>query len=568
MGMACFYHMKVNVIIMTYFRFFIILIILINTTASSQSIEVKVHSFSGYPGETHFTKITIDDLTGLVFIAGIIAIDIELTYDPNILLARNAAEGNVIPPGWSFITNMQNPGKIIIQMMSGLQNGQFVELNEIGEIVKVSFQISNNARAGQTSSLILSKVYVNENADIVTKINGVCNVLGYQQNTIFTLRLKPGWNLISIPINIENTNIDAFLNAIIGKYESIWSWDRQNEWKKNIYNAPSWLNDLKSIEPGKGYWIKMFSQANIDISGQELDYYGIQLYKGWNLVGFNSMAQMSVNTALSSITGYYNSIWGYDPQQADWKKLIIGAPNQVNNLSVLKPGEGYWIEAKNNIVWNVNSYTASPMQFNVNNDIDNDMPVVPCLIYGKINLENFGEAMSYNEVCLELSCNNSIKQKCKIENKNYDFYYFSYCPKSFFGNLLKINLFINKNLIYSDKVLCGYSGDLIRLDINYESTTKRNFLYQNYPNPFNPETWIPYEVKEASEVKIIIYDINYRIIRKLELGYKLPGFYDTKEKSAYWDGKNDCDEPVTSGLYFYSIKMDNFSGTRKMILLR
>ncbi|MGQ9608276.1 MAG: FlgD immunoglobulin-like domain containing protein, partial [bacterium] len=93
-------------------------------------------------------------------------------------------------------------------------------------------------------------------------------------------------------------------------------------------------------------------------------------------------------------------------------------------------------------------------------------------------------------------------------------------------------------------------------------------LYQNYPNPFNPETWIPYGVKEASEVQIIIYDASYKVIRTLDLGYKLPGFYTTKDKSAYWDGRNDLGEPVASGVYFYNIKIGNYSSTRKMVLLR
>ncbi len=552
---------------MKYCHFIIILIFLISISTFSHSIEVKINNSSGYPGETKQVQILLNDLTGIIFIAGIIAIDIEVTYNPNLLLAKDVAKGDIIPPEWMIISNTQNPGKILIQMMSGLRNGEFVELNETGEIAKITYQVANNAQSGQSSSLILSRVYINENESIVTKINGTFFVLGDQQNSVFTIRLQQGWNLISIPINIENTNLDAFLDKISGKYESIWSWDTQNEWKKHIYNAPSWLNDLKTIQPGKGYWIKMFNQANIDISGQEINNKSIQLYKGWNLIGFNSLTQMTVNNALLSITGYYNSIWGYDPQISDWKKLIVGAPNQVNNLSILKPGEGYWIDAKNNIVWDLNSsITMSPTSFSTKYDMENDIPVIPCLIYGKINLEEINENVIEDEIYLELSCNNSVQLKYEIKNKNNDYYVF-YCPQSFFGKYLNINLFINKKLVYTDNMLCGYSGDLIRSDIKI-SIPKRNFLYQNYPNPFNPETWIPYELREASEVQIIIYDINYRIVRTLALGYKLPGRYITKDKSAYWDGKNDLGEPVSSGLYFCQIKIGNFSSTKKMVMLK
>ncbi len=349
--------------------------------------------------------------------------------------------------------------------------------------------------------------------------------MGNQQYTIFTLGLQPGWNLISLPINIENTSIDAFLNKISGKYESIWSWDIQNEWKKNIYNAPYWLNDLKEIQPGKGYWVKMLSQATINISGQKLNDYNIQLSKGWNLVGFNSLTQMTVNDALSSITGYYDSIWGYDPQLSNWKKLIIGAPSQVNNLSVLKPGEGYWIETRNNIIWNVNKNTVpSPMQFDANYAKDHKIPIIPCLIYGEINIRELEHAKPNDEIYLELKYNNSLLIKYRVNNKNGN-HYSLYCTEEIFGKLLDVSLLFNGKLIYSDKILCRNSGDLVKLDINNVSTPRRNSLYQNYPNPFNPETWIPYEVKEASEVQIIIYDVNYKVVRILWcLGYKIPGF--------------------------------------------
>ncbi|MGQ9610183.1 MAG: cohesin domain-containing protein [bacterium] len=551
--------------------FIIIIIVLLGI--SSQfcfSIEMKVNDASGYPGETRQIQIIINDLTGLVFVASIIAIDIELTYNPNVLLAKNIIKGDIIPPEWMIIGNTQNPGKIMIQMMSGLRNGEFIELNETGEIAKITFQVANNVQGGQSSPLILSKVYINENADIVTKVNGTFVVLGNQQNTIFTLRLQPGWNLISLPINIENTNIDAFLNKISGKYESIWSWDMQNEWKKYIYNAPSWLNDLSMIQPRKGYWIKMFSQATIDISGQELNNQSIQLYKGWNLVGFSSLRQMQVNSALLSITGYYNSIWGYDPYISDWKKLIIGAPNQINNLSILKPGEGYWIDAKDNIIWNVNSsIISSPANFNANHDNYHDMPKIPCLIYGEINFVEFESANLNDEIYVELRCDGSLLFKYRIKEKNGNHYnYALYCPESLFGKSLDISFIFNKKLVYSDKIICGHSGDLIRLDINNVFSPKQNLLYQNYPNPFNPETWIPYVVKETSKVQIVIYDVNYHVIKTLDLGYKLPGFYTTKDKSAYWDGKNDLGEPVKSGVYFYSIKIGNYSSTRKMVLLR
>ena len=97
---------------------------------------------------------------------------------------------------------------------------------------------------------------------------------------------------------------------------------------------------------------------------------------------------------------------------------------------------------------------------------------------------------------------------------------------------------------------------------------RRTALYQNYPNPFNPDTWIPYQVAEDTDAVIRISDASGRIIRTLELGYKPTGFYATKDKAAYWDGRNGAGESVASGIYFYSITAGDYTATRKMTVRR
>jgi hypothetical protein len=96
----------------------------------------------------------------------------------------------------------------------------------------------------------------------------------------------------------------------------------------------------------------------------------------------------------------------------------------------------------------------------------------------------------------------------------------------------------------------------------------RSELLANFPNPFNPETWIPFKLKEASDTLITIYDVHGRVVRKLDLGYIPAGVYQTKAKSAYWDGTNDIGERVASGIYFYHLKAGEFSASRKMVILK
>ena len=93
-------------------------------------------------------------------------------------------------------------------------------------------------------------------------------------------------------------------------------------------------------------------------------------------------------------------------------------------------------------------------------------------------------------------------------------------------------------------------------------------LLQNFPNPFNPETWIPYQLETSADVTLQIYDTSGDLVRTLNLGFKGQGFYMTRTRAAYWDGRNNLGEQVASGVYFYSLNTPDFSGTRKMLILK
>ena len=99
-------------------------------------------------------------------------------------------------------------------------------------------------------------------------------------------------------------------------------------------------------------------------------------------------------------------------------------------------------------------------------------------------------------------------------------------------------------------------------------TPKETILLSNYPNPFNPETWIPYQLANPSDVQIIIYDMRGITIRRLALGYQPKGYYTTRSCAAYWDGRNDLGERVATGVYFYQLQADDMSLLRKMVILK
>ena len=97
---------------------------------------------------------------------------------------------------------------------------------------------------------------------------------------------------------------------------------------------------------------------------------------------------------------------------------------------------------------------------------------------------------------------------------------------------------------------------------------KSSKLLQNYANPFNPDTWIPYQLSESSNVTIRIYNVTGQLVRVLNLGHKQAGFYFNKAQAAYWDGRNESGERVSSGVYFYQLQAGDFAAMRRMVILK
>ena len=96
----------------------------------------------------------------------------------------------------------------------------------------------------------------------------------------------------------------------------------------------------------------------------------------------------------------------------------------------------------------------------------------------------------------------------------------------------------------------------------------QNQLLQNYPNPFNPETWIPYQLSEDSLVSVSIYDTTGQLVRNLSLGFQSAGFYNSRARAAYWDGRNALGERVASGIYFYQLTTPSFEQTRRLVIVK
>lgn len=88
-------------------------------------------------------------------------------------------------------------------------------------------------------------------------------------------------------------------------------------------------------------------------------------------------------------------------------------------------------------------------------------------------------------------------------------------------------------------------------------------LKANYPNPFNPETTICYSLSKESMVEIIVFNLKGQKVKSLISETKQPGKY-----KIIWNGRNENDQSVSSGIYFYRMRTKEYTEMRKMLLLK
>jgi hypothetical protein len=116
----------------------------------------------------------------------------------------------------------------------------------------------------------------------------------------------------------------------------------------------------------------------------------------------------------------------------------------------------------------------------------------------------------------------------------------------------------------SDLWIFRLGSDNVTSIIHNEYAVPSQFeLSQNYPNPFNPSTTISYSVLQPGDVDLTIFNTLGQEVRRLVSGAIPAGSY-----TVTWDGRNNAGQPLSTGAYFYRLKVGELVQTRRMLLLK
>jgi hypothetical protein len=158
----------------------------------------------------------------------------------------------------------------------------------------------------------------------------------------YDINLSAGWNLISLPLIPESTDIndiissDNLASGDVGNIDIVYSYDTASgSW--GYWKGQS-AGTLQSMEDGNGYWIYTRTADVLTVYGLEAATAGYTLQANWNMLGFTSIEEQDYDTYLASVRDAYSILYGWDATTGSWF-----CPTLDQHGGKLEPGYGYWV---------------------------------------------------------------------------------------------------------------------------------------------------------------------------------------------------------------------------------
>ncbi len=389
--------------------------------------------------------------------------------------------------------------------------------------------------------------------------------------TCDTLDLDPGWSLVSW--NTDYTgSIDDFLSLFaepeIVQYVYTFDGDAL------VYDPelPDY-STLDSVDYHHGYWIKTAESTQVLLCGfkpDESDY--IPIKSGWNIVSYWPDFPLAVETALSGVLGQIEAVRAFEIEGLDW----VAGFDSFNSLDQMQPGSGYWLKASGSGSLSYpdwNSGGESPFARDRNSD-DVIRSTEWSLVYGNgvtldgCELEN-GSVIDFryagNVICGRGIYSDEALGLTPVYIN--DGYTSEAAGLGSAGNC--VSICVDGTPVLPEIYLEPYPRKIIIGDLYSDPSQSPSIrpdkfvVHQNYPNPFNTATTIAFELPRVATVNLSIYNILGQNIATLA-----DSEYPAGANTLAWDGNLPNGTEAPSGIYFYRILADDFSATRKMLLVK
>ncbi len=412
------------------------------------------------------------------------------------------------------------------------------------------------------------------------------------------LALAEGWNLFSLYVQPVDTDLPIIFDPILNALIYVTGFDPEAGAQFYDPDGLDFLNTLKNIEAGRGYWVKVEQDTSLSITGPPLPSdHAIDLREGWNLIGYWIEASASPEDAFAELidAGTLIYVTGFDPEEGAQFYDPDGLPF-LNTLDLLERGRGYWVKVTEDVggfqyppavtqpALTVHRGNASPgLRNTLENALRDETSVgktaasrpTPVLdvkptnafmfVQGTVQFENTGHVPGdYVEV---LNRQGQIVGAMQILNNGYLLTTPVYGDDATTPEL--------DGAVAGETLSFRYAGIELQPGLQFTADmsvqqVSLNFAAQaeeipdtfaleaNYPNPFNPVTTIRYGLPQSANVRLEVYNT---------LGQRVAVLVD-EEREAGWHEITFHGGNLASGVYLYRLKAADFEQIRPMLLLK
>lgn len=412
------------------------------------------------------------------------------------------------------------------------------------------------------------------------------------------ISVHDGFTWLSLNLDADDMSVSAVmgdLNAADG--------DRiiaQSAYAQYSGTAEEWTGPLASVDIDKTEMLKAdlsnadeLTHVGFEVGPDTID---IELESGWTWLGYLPNRNISVTTALASLTASEDDLIKGQVGYAQY----VPDHGWIGSLNRMYPGEGYMINlaASGTLTYpNPNALPElMPTPFEEINTFDPDsLPITPWVVDDPFHYEltmtmtAFLESDEWNvndpyDMVAVLS-NGEVRGTARpVFISQLEMYriFLTVYGSSSDENAFEFRIWDHsEETIYQGSEVFSFSADdrigtitqplVIQsrpLSVNDPDYVPQDYvLGQNYPNPFNPLTKIGIGVPEQSQVKVTVYDLMGREVKMLFFGQLEPGY-----RHVVWNGKDERGMDVSSGVYFVVMEgrgaTRSFRDMKKMMLLK
>jgi len=396
-------------------------------------------------------------------------------------------------------------------------------------------------------------------------------VMGEYRYPLYTSN-STNFNSIAIPFKTDNISNAVELCNMIPYSNSVAIWDAVNQTFIQYVKGLN-INNF-NVHPGYPYHVNITKNSYFSLVGIPAD-------TSYNLIttpgtDFNEImlplnkSHVTKASQLVSEIPHCNSIAVWNSKKQYYKQYIEELPFTDFNVRV---GYPYLVNMTADIIW-PGGGTPKIMKKLSNEKILFRRKRIPHIVWGEfdsevLNTANKNKITQFDAFILSNPHEiiNQDSPNCTLQNSYWIAQIGNFPSGWKTGDTLCVEFTNNAgNIVDSIQIiLSSESSDKAECTSKSHSNNIPEYfdMKQNHPNPFNQETLIQYEIPTSSEIKVNIYNIKGQKIRVLINKEVTAGYHSIR-----WDGTDNQNNRLGSGIYFINMKTEKFSKTIKVLLVR